>query len=230
MADKKHAHDSDSGEVIIAKAKDFWEKYNKPVMIVCAAIIVLVGGYYIYKNFFKNPKEEKATDAMFRAEEYYRMDSVTLALNGDGQYPGFLSVISKYGGTDAGNLACYYAAVCYQKLDDNQNVIKYLKKFHSSSKPVQARAYKLMGDAYAQLGKNAEALASYKDAAHHFEEDEAISADALFLAAYLADKVMKNPKEAIPLYKELQEKYPGTQQGMDAVKYLAQLGVYDTGN
>lgn len=27
---------------------------------------------------------------MFKAEEYYRIDSVNLALNGDGQYDGFL--------------------------------------------------------------------------------------------------------------------------------------------
>jgi hypothetical protein len=47
------------------------------------------------------------------------------------------------------------------------------------------------------------------------------------MAAYLADKVMKDSKEAISLYKELKEKYPATQQGIDADKYLAQLGVYD---
>ncbi len=42
---------------------------------------------------------------MFKAEEYYRMDSLNLALNGDGQNLGFLKVIDRYGGTDAGNLA-----------------------------------------------------------------------------------------------------------------------------
>ncbi len=54
-----------------------------------------------------------------------------------------------------------------------------------------------------------------------------IHAEALFLAAYLADRVMKNQKEAIALYKELKEKYPKTQQGFEADNYLAQLGVYN---
>ncbi|MCZ2460484.1 MAG: tetratricopeptide repeat protein [Chitinophagales bacterium] len=225
MADKKTKGLTE--EVIIAKAKDFWDKYSKPVSYVAIAIIVLVGGYFSYKNFIVKPKNEKAADAMFKAEEYYRIDSVNLALNGDGQYPGFLSVISKYGGTDAANLAHFYAGSCYLKLGDDANAVKYLKDFSTDAKAVQARAYKLLGDAYADMGKNSDALNYYKKAARHFTDDQANSAESLFMAAYFADRVMKDSKEAISLYKELKDKYPSTQQGMDADKYLAQLGVYD---
>lgn len=228
MADKKTVLDADnSGEVIIAKAKDFWSKYSKPLLIGLGVIVVVVGGFFIYKNYVVKPKEDKAADAIFKAEEYYRIDSVNLALNGDGQYPGFLSVISKYGSTDAGNMACFYAGSCYLKMGDDQNAIKYLKKFSTGEKQVQARAYKLMADAYADLGKNSDAFDYYKKAAHHFEEDEINSSEALFLAGYFADKVLKNPKEAIELYKELKEKFPRTQRGAQADTYLAQLGVYN---
>ena len=137
MADKRYGQDAEGGEVIIARAKDFWERYNRPVTIICTALIVLIGGWYIYKNFFQNPKEQKAADAMFRAEEYYRMDSVNLALNGDAQNMGFLRVIAKYSGTDAANLARYYTGSCYLKLGDNDKAIKYLKKFSTGSKLVQ---------------------------------------------------------------------------------------------
>ncbi len=228
MADK--THDADANEVLIAKAKDFSEKNNKLVMIVSAVIIVLVGGYYIYQNYFKSPKETKATEAIFKAEEYFRMDSVNLALNGDGQYMGFLKIIDKFSGTDAGDLANYYAGSCYIKLGENEKALKYLKKFSSTSKPVQARAYKLIADASADLGKNADALDYYKKAAHHFEKDETNSAEYLFMGAYFADRVMKDQKEAIALYKELKEKFPKTLQGQQADNYLAQLGVYTTEN
>lgn len=227
MADKKHVQGNDSGEVMIAKAKDFWVRYSKVISIVCVVVVLGVGGYFIYKNYFQKPKEEKAVDAMFKAEEYYRIDSVNLALRGDGQYLGFLKVIDKYGGTDAGNLAYFYAGSCYLKLDDNQNAVKYLKKFSTGSKPVQARAYKLLGDAYADMGKSSDAVDYYKKSARHFEKDKTSSAEALFLAAYLSDRVLKNQKEAIELYKELKEKFPQTQQGFDADNYLAQLGVYN---
>jgi tetratricopeptide (TPR) repeat protein len=228
MADKKTVQETDQNDVVIAKAKDFWTKYNRPLMIASVAIIVLIGGWYVYQTYFKSPKEIKAADAMFKAEEYFRIDSVSLALNGDGQYMGFLKIIDKYGGTDAANLANFYAGACYIKLDDNGKAIKYLKKFKGRSKPIQARAYKLLGDASADLGKNKEALDYYKKAAHHFEKDETGSAEYLFDAAYLADRVLKDQKEAIALYKELKEKFPRTQQAFEADNFLAQLGVYNT--
>lgn len=227
MAEKKVVAQGDKAEVAIAKAKDFWERNSKVISIVFAVVILGIGGYFIYNNFVEKPKEEKANDILFKAEEYYRLDSVRLALQGDGQYLGFLKVIDKYGGTDAGNLACFYAGVCYIKLDDNQNAIKYLKKFSTSSKPVQARVYKLLGDASGDLGKNADAVDYYKKAAYAFEEDKDNSAEALFLAAYMSDRVLKNSKQAIELYKELKEKYPTTPQGIDADNYLSQLGVYN---
>ena|SRR5688572_27317477 len=227
MADRKIVQETDnSDELVVARAKDFWERYNKPIIMASIAIIALVGGYFLYQNLFKDPKEQKAADMMYKAEEYWRMDSISKALNGDGLYSGFLRVIDKYGGTDAGNLARFYAGDCYIKLDDNQNAIKHLKKFSTDSKPLQARAYKLLGDAHGDLGKNKEALDYYKKAARHFEKDEANSAEYLFMAAYMADRVLKDQKEAIELYKELKQKFPRTQQGFEADNYLAQLGIY----
>jgi len=227
MAEKKTVKEVEVERDPLVKAKDFWTRYSKPIIVVGAALILLVVGFFGYKNFIQEPKEQKAADALFKAEEYWRQDSINLALNGDGQNLGFLKVISRYGGTDAGNLAKFYAGACYIKLDDNANAIKYLKDFSTDAKQVQQRAYKLLGDASADLGKNAEALDYYKKAARHFKEDQQNSSEALFLAAYLADRVMKNQKEAIALYKELKEKYPNTRYGVDADNYLAQLGVYN---
>ncbi len=227
MADKKNVQEFDE-QVVIAKAKDFWTRYGKLTTIASVAAILLAGGWYVYRNYVKNPKEAKATEVMFRAEEYYRMDSVNKALNGDGQYWGFLKVIDKYGGTKAGNMASYYAGVCYIKLNENEKAIKYLKKFSSSSKPSQARAYKYLADAYGDLGKNKEAVEYYKKAAYRFEKEETFAAECLFMAAYLSQKSLNDTKSAIELYKEVKEKYPRSQQGFDADTYLAQLGVYST--
>lgn len=226
MSEKKQVLDERS-EAVVIQAKDFWTRNSKVILGVGTVLLLLVGGYFIYKNFFKDPKEEKAITDLFKAEEYYRLDSSRLALNGDGQYMGLLKIIDKYSGTEAANLAHFYAGVSYLKLDDNQNAIKYLKKFSTDAEQIQQRAYKLLGDAYADAGNHKEALSYYKKAASEFEEDKAASAEALFSAAYLADRVLKDTKEAIELYKKLKEKYPQTQQGYDADKYLAQLGVYN---
>jgi tetratricopeptide (TPR) repeat protein len=227
MSDKKQAHDVEKSELMVAQAKDFWTRNSNIILGIGTALLVLVGGYYIYKNYFQKPKEAKAADAMYKAEEYFRIDSFKLALNGDGQNSGFLKIMDKYSGTDASNLADFYAGVCYIKLDDNQNAVKYLKKFSTNAKQIQQRAYKLLGDAYGDLGNNEEAISYYKKAASYFEADKEGSAEALFNAAYLSQTVLKNPGQAIELYKELKEKFPRTTSARDADKYLAQMGVYN---
>lgn len=227
MAEKKLVHESESDQHVVDRAKNFWSKYNRQITIIATVIILAGGGWLIYKYFFKEPNEQKAADAIFKAEEFYRMDSLQKALNGDGLNPGFLRVISKYGGTRAGNLAHFYAGDIYLKMGDYAKAVKHLKDFSTDAKQIQARAYKLLGDAYAELGKNQDALDNYKKAAHYYEDDQENSSEYLFMAAYFADRVMKKTKEATELYKELKEKYPRTEKGVNADKYLAQLGVYN---
>lgn len=227
MADKKNVQEFDE-QVVIEKAKDFWAKYGKLTTTISLIVIVLAGGWYGYRNYIQKPKETKATELMFKAEEYYRADSVSKALNGDGINWGFLKIIDKYGGTKAGKLAQFYAGSCYIKLNENEKAVKYLKKFSSISKPTQARAWKLLADAYADMGKNKEALEYYQKAARHFPKEEAFAADCLFLGAYLAHKTLNDTKTAATLYKELKEKYPRSQPGLEADNYLAQIGVYTT--
>ena len=225
MAEKKNVMGSENEE-IIAKAQDFWTRYQKQITIALAVVVLAVGGWYGYKNFVQKPKVEKAIDAMYKAEEYYRMDSLQKALNGDGINWGFVRVIKEYGGTDAGNLARFYAGDSYLRTGDFNNAVKYLNDFSTSEKQVQARAYKLLGDAYSELGKNDDAISSYKKAANHFTEDRHNSAEYLFFAAALSEKAGKN-NDAIALYKEVKEKYPETVAANESDKFLAKLGVYN---
>lgn len=219
-------HPKEDRVVAVDRAQDFWTRNSRAITIAGLAIILLGGGYLLYKNFVKEPNEVKASEAIFKAEDYFRMDSLQLALNGDGINPGFLKIIDKYGSTKAGNLARFYAGASYLQLGNSANAVKYLKDFNTDAKAIQARGYKLLGDAYAEQGKNSDALSAYKKAAHHFEADETNSSEYLFMAAYFAQRVSNDPKQAIELYRELKAKYPRTQKGFEADKYLAQLGVY----
>jgi len=225
MAEKKNTVPTDSDE-IIARAQDFWTKYQKQITIVLAVVVLGVGGWWGYRNFVVKPKQEKAVDAMFKAEDYYRKDSLQKALNGDGINWGFLRVIKEYGSTESGNLAHLYAGDCYLRTGDFNNAVKHLKEYSSSAKQLQARAYKLLGDAYSELGKNDDALSNYKKAADYYTDDRYNSAEALFFAAALSDKLGKN-KEAIELYKEVKEKFYDTPFATEADRFLAKLGVYN---
>lgn len=227
MAEVKSARPKTESEAVVDRAKDFWSRFGKIITIAFGAVIVVVGGFLIYKNFVQGPKEKKGYDAIFKAQEYYGQDSLDKALNGDGQFPGFEKVISQYGGTDAGELAKFYAGSIYLKKGAFDKAIKYLKDFSTDAPQIQARAYKLLGDAYAEQGKGKDAIGYYKKAASRFEEDDNASSEALFLAAYLADKVLNDKPQAIELYKEVKTKYSQTQWGFEADKYLAAAGVYN---
>jgi TolA-binding protein len=160
---------------------------------------------------------------MWKAEDYFRQDSVRLALNGDGPNQGFLKIISRYGGTKAANVAKFYAGASYLKLGDYNNAIKYLKDFSTDDKLISVRAAGLLGDAYAETGKKKEAIEQYRKAGTMFPEDMQNSPEYLFRAGLLYQGQGQN-QEAIGMFKIIKDKYASTQRGLEIDKYLARLG------
>ncbi|MCK9402548.1 MAG: tetratricopeptide repeat protein [Chitinophagaceae bacterium] len=208
----------------LVRMQGFWDKFQKPTLIGLAIIILGAGGWYGYNEYILKPKEEKAAEYLYKAQEYFSVDSSSLVLNGDGQSKGVLFVLKNYSGTKAANLAKYYAGVSYLKLGDFNNAVKYLKDFSTRARQVQLLAYGCLGDAYSELNKKEEAIENYKKAATAFEKDENNSAEYLFRAALLEETNGK-PKEALELYKELKNKFPKTDKGFQADKYIYRLSV-----
>jgi tetratricopeptide (TPR) repeat protein len=224
MSEIKHPAHLEDEKNPIAELQNVWERYGKQASYVLLAIIVIVAGFFAYRNLVSEPNEKQATEAMFRAEQYYRLDSARLALNGDNINAGFIKVISRYGGTKAANLASFYAGSCYLKLGDYNNAIKYLKDFSTSVQQLQERDYGLLGDAYSELNRKEEAAEQYKKAGTYFEKDELLSPEYLFRSGYLYESMGKT-QDAIAMYRLIKDKYPASQRGADIDKYLARLGV-----
>ncbi len=170
MAEVKQVRTNTDNEVVVDRAKDFWGQYSKPIIVGGAILLLVVGGWFGYKNFIQEPKEQKAAEAIFKAEEYYRQDSLKLALSGDGQYAGFEKIIGQYGGTKAGNMAKFYAGSIYLQQGNFTKAISNLEDFDTDALQIKARAYKLLADAYADAGKNNDAFEHYKKAATTFED------------------------------------------------------------
>ena len=208
----------------LVKMQGFWEKFQKPVTIALVVIVLGVGGWYGYTEYILKPKEEKAADALFKAQQYFSIDSSNLVLKGDGQNKGVLYVMKNFSGTKAANLCSYYAGVSYLKLGDFNNAVKNLKDFSTDAKQIQLLAYGCLGDAYSELNNKEEAIANYKKAATTFELDENNSAEYLFRAGLLQETTGKT-KEAIATYKELKEKFPKTDKGFQADKYINRLSL-----
>ncbi|MDP2422188.1 tol-pal system YbgF family protein [Sediminibacterium sp.] len=206
------------------KVESSFAKIQKPLLGAIVAVLVIGGGWFAYQEYVVKPKEEKAAEALFKAEQYFAMDSSRLVLNGDGQNKGVLNVISNFGGTKAANLAHYYAGISYLKMGEFENAVKHLKDFSTDAKQVQLLASGCLGDAYAELNKKEEAIEAYKKAANTFAEDETNSSEYLFRAALLLETTGKNA-EALELYKELKTKFPKTDKGFQADKYIYRLNI-----
>jgi tetratricopeptide (TPR) repeat protein len=222
MADT-HVQEVKNDDVVI-KAKSFFTQYQKPLLTILIVLIVLVGGWFGYQNFIVAPKQEEAENTMWKAEQYFREDSLQLALNGDKFNRGFTYVINNYGSTKAGNLAKYYAGVCYLRLGNFNKAVDNLKDFSTSAKQIQMMAYGALADAYSELNKNDEAVDNYKKAANEFTDDATMSSEYLFRAALKLEVLGKNT-EALELYKQLKEKYPTTERGFSADKYIYRLSI-----
>lgn len=220
------------------RARGFWAKYSKRIIIAGSAVIVLLGGYLGYKYFYKIPNEKKASELIFPAEKLfgkmastssYNKDTVNMVMNGDkaSGITGLLKIISSYGGTASGNRAEYMVGACYLQLKQFDKAIKHLKEFDGNgADQIQSKAYLLLGHAYAEQKKTGDALSYYKKAASISGLDEAMATDALFIAARYADAI-GNTKEAIELFKKLRDDYPASQKvtSGEADRYLGKLGV-----
>lgn len=216
-----------------SNAEQFWSKYSKPLTIGFTVIVLAIAGYFIYNSMVTAPNAKKAEEAIFKAEDYFRMDSLDKALNGDGVSQGLLRVISRYGGTAAGNRARLMAGGIYLQKGDYKNAIKHLEDFKTDVPQIEAKATALLADAYAEMGAAAnnnankeKAAGLYKKAASTFDKDELSAAEYLFRAGYLYESMGKN-KEAIEAYTQIKEKYPRSERGFDIDKYLARLGVVE---
>ncbi|MBS1731055.1 MAG: tetratricopeptide repeat protein [Bacteroidetes bacterium] len=208
----------------LMRLQGIWMKYQKPLLIALVAIVVLVGGWYFYETQVVQPKEEQATNAIFKAEENFAMDSINAALNGNGTDKGFLYIINNYGSTKPGKLAKYYAGICYLKQSNFNKAVEYLSGYQTDAPQIQMMAYGSLADAYSELGKNDEAISYYQKAASTFPSDELNSSEYLFRAGLKLETLGKS-KEALDIYKEIKEKFPKTNRAYEVDKYIYRLSI-----
>ena len=223
---------------MLEKVQGVWSKYNKIITYVGTAVILLAGGWIGYIKMIKEPKELKAAESIFLAEDLFdkmatdgfNKDSVNIVLNGGNfngsNVTGLLKIMNNYSGTMNANRAKYMTGACYLHIGDFDKSIRYLKEFDGNgADQVQSKAYTMLGHAYAEKKQKEEALNYYKEAAEVNEKDESFTPDALFLAGNYAEAIGKN-EDATKLFKKLKEKYPTSVSvsNGEVDKHLARLG------
>ena len=224
MAEQKHTQDPLDLEEAVSASEAFIIKYKNKFLAGIAAIVIVVGGVLGYKNFISEPNEKKASEALFRGEQYFNADNYEAALNGDSLgYAGLLNVADKFSGTAAGNLANAYAGICYAQLGQYENAVKYLDKFSADDQLVSPALLGTMGNCYAQLGQLDKAAATLIKAADK-ASSQALSPIYLIQAGQIYEKLGKN-SEAVNAYQTVKDKYFNSYQSMDIDKYIERASI-----
>jgi tetratricopeptide (TPR) repeat protein len=206
-------------ESALTKSEQFLEANQKLIGIVIGAIVLVVVGYLGLNKFYLEPRLTEAQEQMFMAQNYFEKDSFNLALNGDGNNPGFLDIIDDFGSTDAGNLANYYAGVSYLNLGQFDNAIEYLKKFDTNDVLLGPISVGAQGDANLELGKTDKALDLYTEA-YKMNDNELTTPVYMLKAGELLES-SNNAADALKLYETIKQKYPETNEGRSIDKYIA---------
>lgn len=225
MTQKKTVQEDNLQELesALTRTERFIESNGKVISIVVGAIVVVVAGVLAFNKFYIQPKEDEALSQMFMAENYFEKDSFNLAINGDGNYLGFLDIIDDYGITKSANRAKYYAGISYLHLGQYEEAIDYLKKFKTDDlllSPVKEGA---IGDAMLELGKKEDALSQYKKA-YSATENELTTPVYKMKAAVILESMSKYA-DALKLYEEIKKEYPQTAEGSTVDKYIARVKV-----
>lgn len=167
MAKKKTAGDDRmvAVEEALGKTEQFIEKHQNILMYVILGVIIIVLGYFGYQRFYITPMEKNAQEEIFMAQKYFEMDSLDRALNGDGNALGFLDIIDEYGRSKSGNLARYYAGICYLRMGNFEEAIDYLEDHDPTDQIIGPMAIGAIGDAYLELNEPDRAADYYMDAA-----------------------------------------------------------------
>ena len=207
-------------EETLNKSEAFFLKYKKAIIYGVLAVIVVIAGVIVYKQYVSAPREDKASTALAKGQEYFQQDLYEKALNGDGAgYAGFVKVASDYSSTEAGNLANLYAGLCYAGLGKWNEAAKYLEEFDTQDdQMISPAAEGALGNAYAHLNQLDKAVSHLKNAAKN-ADNNSLSPTFLIQAGEILESQGK-AAEALELYKEIKEKYVYSMQYQTIDKYI----------
>jgi tetratricopeptide (TPR) repeat protein len=207
-------------EETLTKTEQYLEKNYQSLLTVLGIIVVLVAIFWLGK-LHMNKRNSEAQSQIYQAERYLEMDSLKLALNGDGNYLGFLDIADDYKFTYTGNLARYGAGICYLHLGQYQDAIDMLEKYSKKDKVIGSLAIGATGDAYVELGDLEKGISKYIEAADY--ADNSFSSPLFLLKAGEIHELNGNYDEALKIYERIQNEYPESTEGASIEKYIARV-------
>ena len=212
------------------KQEAFLLKYKKAITIAVVALIVIIAGIILYKNYVSTPRQEKASTALAKGQEYFANENYEMALKGDSLgFVGFAKIAKDYSSTAAGNLANLYAGLCQANLGKWEEAVKFLDAYSpEDDSMISPAAVAALGNAYAHVKQLDKAVANLKKAAKMADSQAAdgannsLSPTFLIQAAEILESQNKKA-EALSIYKEIKKKYVNSPVMQEIDKYIERV-------
>jgi hypothetical protein len=133
----------------------------------------------------------------------------------------FTSTADKYPSTNPGKLARYYAALCLEDLERQNQALEELKKISGGSdKELAAMAQYQMAVIYSRTGKTDDAVKIFRALA---DKPSVMVPRPLVLLELARVLAPSNPKEAANIYQQIKKEFPDTTLAEQADRGLDSL-------
>ncbi|MBP9797346.1 MAG: tetratricopeptide repeat protein [Chitinophagales bacterium] len=124
-----------------------------------------------------------------------------------------MSIIDQYGNTPTGNLAHYYAGVCYMKNNDIDNAIKQLEAYKPGTDEIAGKTYELLGHMYADKKEYKKAIDLYIKAGESADNNLQSPLYYKFAGDLMSEE--NDLKGALEMYRKIKQLYPLSPEGMN---------------
>ena len=208
----------------ISKSEQFIENNKKLLIGIAVAIVVVVLAIFGAKKFIFEPREQKANEAIFVAEQFLAQGDFKSALYGDSTSTdrygvGLLQVIDKYGSTKAGKHAKYEAAICFLRLGDYEQALKYAGKYNGKDQLTPVINEMIKGDAEVEKGNNDAAIKHYNKAAKM--DDNPITAPFALFKAGIVYLMNGDSGKALECFQNVKDNYPSSTLSSEMDAFIA---------
>jgi len=202
-----------------AKVESFYFQNKNTIIWTGVAVILLIAlsfGYYYYSQ----QQETKAQQLMGLAETYYLNGDYQRALMGSEEEftVGFEQIINNYSGTDAANLAQYYAAVSEYKLGNTEQALNYINNYEFPEGIMGVAPMSFKGVLLTEMGNHEQAAQTYVEAAELDLNESTTPYN--YLEAANAFKDAGNEEQAKTYAQKIVDDYPNSAQVAEAQRML----------
>ncbi|MFT4605025.1 MAG: TolA-binding protein [Rhodothermales bacterium] len=217
---RRHELREDTVVTFYARLLNLTDRYRTYFYGAIAAIVVLILASIAW-SFMQTAKQKEALDAMTGAVSAYEAGSWQTALDGTGSSLGLLDIVDEYGGTDAGNLARFYAADAFFRMGNYEEALTLFRSYDRDGNIVGASATSGEAAILESQGESEDAAGLYSRAATMYPSDA--TSPGYFMSAGRAFEAAGEPASARRVYERVRDEYPTSQDARDIEFYLARV-------